>query len=136
MRGDMHALLTVLRLRERFGDDCTLAETYEILKRENAMPRRRGRPDKWDDGIAGDVYLMVRAIMAKGFGQTEAQLKLAEFEAPKGGWFSFREVRTGFDRGKKYLSDLSDREIEEHTAVILDAMPLLKTYIETLRISR
>jgi hypothetical protein len=65
----------VRKLLDRFGD-VKLSEAQDLLRRERDAIRKRGRPEKWDDGIAGDVYLMVRAIMKRGFKQTESQRNL------------------------------------------------------------
>jgi hypothetical protein len=130
-RGDKTAGTAVIGLLSRFGD-VKLSEAWDLLKRERQTMRKRGRPHKWDDGIAGDVYLMVCAIMARGFKQTDSQHKLADFPHPIG-WFSFSEVVTGFNRGKKQFGKLSSREIQQSTDVILEAMPDLKAYIDGLK---
>jgi hypothetical protein len=131
-RGDVRAELTVMRLLNRFGD-VKLSEAWDLLKRERNTIRKRGRPHKWDDYIAGDVYLMVCAIMGRGFSKTKSQEKLARFKHRNGDWFSFSEIVTGFKRGEAYLGKLSRREIQENTQTILEAMPDLKAYIDRLK---
>jgi hypothetical protein len=130
-RGDARAALTVLRLQKRFGD-VKLSEVWDRLMLERN--RRRGRPQKWDDDIAGQVYLLVRAVMARGFKKTDSQKKLAQYKHPKGpkGWFTFSEVVTCFKRGEEYLGKLTDAEAAEMVKPWFEGMPSLKAYIDGL----
>jgi hypothetical protein len=75
---------------------------------------------------------MVRAIMKRGFKQTESQRKLAQYKHPIS-WFTFSEVVRGFNQGEAHLGKLSPGEIKEGITTILEANPSLKAYINGLK---
>jgi hypothetical protein len=118
-------------LLKRFGD-VKLSEAKRRLQQEQE-PKKAGRPRKWDDGIASDVHLMVKAIMNRGFGLTESQRMLAAYKHPKGRWFVLGEVQTGYEQGEAALADLSRKEIDASIMALLKEMPKLKAYIAGLK---
>jgi hypothetical protein len=128
VRGNKRAAFWAQKLRKRFGDDWTLGQVDEFFQRRRN--RSAGAPPKWDDDIAGDVYLMVRGIMSRGFKKTESQRMLAQYSHPKGGWFSFEQVKSGFRRGEENLGKLPPDELDQRSADVFEWMPLLKTYVD------
>ncbi|GLR91367.1 hypothetical protein [Bradyrhizobium iriomotense] len=128
MRGNKRAAFWTRKLRKRFGDDWTLRQVDEFFERKRT--RSTGRPQKWDDDIAGDVYLMVRGIMSRGFKKTESLRMLAQYPGAKGGWFSFEQVKRGFRRGEENLGKLLPKELDQRSADIFEWMPLLKIYVD------
>jgi hypothetical protein len=125
-RGDTRAELTVMRLLNRFGD-VTLSEALQLLKEERNTIRKRGRQKKWDDFIAGDIYLMVHATIERGFGQIDSQHKIAEFLR-----LTPREIERGYKQGKAYMAKRPPTEVNDNIEVMFEE-PKFAAYIASLK---